>query len=59
MAKLGYPSVDVMNDSNEQNIASLRSYLYGLADELNYELNQITARLDVIEQAVSEENGEE
>lgn len=52
MAKLDYPNVDIDNMSNEQNIESLKSFLYNLSDTLNYSLNQVDARISAIEEAI-------
>lgn len=52
MAKFDYPNVDIENMSNEQNIESLKSFLYNLSDTLNYSLNQVDARISAIEESI-------
>ncbi|MGO5230689.1 hypothetical protein ACTQ1U_06455 [Thermoguttaceae bacterium LCP21S3_D4] len=59
MAKFDYPNVDIENMSNEQNIESLKSFLYNLSDTLNYSLNQVDARISEIEESIGgKDNGE-
>lgn len=59
MAKFDYPNVDIENMSNEQNIESLKSFLYNLSDTLNYSLNQVDARISALEELTGgKDNGE-
>lgn len=59
MAKFEYPNVDIENMSNEQNIESLKSFLYNLSDTLNYSLNQVDARISALEELTGgKDNGE-
>lgn len=59
MAKFDYPNVDIENMSNEQNIESLKSFLYNLSDTLNYSLNQVDARILALEELTGgKDNGE-
>lgn len=47
------------NMSNEQNIESLKSFLYNLSDTLNYSLNQVDARISALEESIGgKDNGE-
>ena len=59
MAKFDYPNVDIEYMSNEQNIESLKSFIYNLSDTLNYSLNQVDARISAIEESIGgKDNGE-
>lgn len=53
------PSIDVVNKTNEQNMQSAKSYLYGLADQLNYEISVLEDRISSLEARLSELEGKE
>lgn len=52
--KIDYPTIKPGELSNEQNIANIRSFLYELTDQVNYEINTMNERLEELENKGSE-----
>lgn len=52
-SKFDYPNINVGGKSNEQNMQSVKAYLTSLSDQLNFYLNNLETRVEVIEAIVN------
>ena len=58
-AKLGTPTVDTEKYSNEQNIANIKNYLYGLSEEMEYYINNLQSQIDSLTAKINAMTGKE
>lgn len=57
MATFDGPAINVEEYSTEENLNATKSYLYGLADKLNYEVNVLQEQIAALSTRISNLEG--
>jgi flagellar basal body P-ring protein FlgI len=56
MITFDVPNINVEKKSNEQNMQNVKDFAYELVDQLNYVVNNLNDRIEILEALKSEED---
>lgn len=57
MGAFDFPTIDVERRSNEENIKAIKSYLFEMTDQLNYEIDQIKSQIQELNDKIASLGG--